>query len=128
MSEEKNVKQFVWFPSFTNAIEQLPNEIDKALMALAIFEYGALGKEPKFIKTKTCPDFVFSSIFEACRVVIDKSVEHYENGKKGGKSGYLGGRPKNGETKEEYKQRKAKEKFERDLKDMGLEEVMKASK
>lgn len=100
-TEEKEARQFVWFASFTNAIEQLPNKTDKALMALAIYQYGALGIEPTFIATKTCPEFVFRSIFEATRINIDNSVKNYENGKKGKEAGSKGGRPRKGETKEE---------------------------
>lgn len=119
---DKDVKQFVWFESFTNAIEQLPTISDKAIMALAIFEYGALGKEPVFPKkTETCQQFVFSALFEACRKNIDNSVKAYENGKKGASAGNRGGRPRNGETKEEAKQRRVLEEFKKDLKVMGLE-------
>lgn len=94
--------QFVWFASFTQALDKLPNASDRALMALAIYEYGALGKEPNFFDTKQCPAFVFASLFEALRPNIDTSVKNYTNGKKGGAaaaSSGRAGRPKGSRNK-----------------------------
>lgn len=104
-----NTKQFVWFETYTNAIEKCPDIVAKSMLALAIVEYGALGKEPEFIDTKHTEKWVLESIFEACRVNIDKSRESYEAGKKGAKHGYKGGRPRKGETPEEARARREAE-------------------
>jgi hypothetical protein len=101
-----NISQFVWFETFTRAIEQLPNTTDKALMCLAIYQYGALGVEPTFMDTKTCPEFVFKAIFEATRANIDNSRKSYTQGKTGATQGKGWGRRKNGETDKDYYSRK----------------------
>lgn len=97
----KEVNNFVWFESYTKAIEKIDDVVARSMLSLAIVEYGSLGKEPKFIDTKKTQSCFLEAIFEALRPNIDESVKRYTNGKKGASSGKKGGRPKKGETKEE---------------------------
>lgn len=116
--EQQEVNQFTWFPTYTKAIEKLPDEASRAYMCMAIMEYASLGKEPNFEDARKLrarvEQFVFESVFEAIRINIDNSVKHYTNGMKGKSGGSKGGRPKNGETKEQAYERRNKEAAEAD--------------
>ncbi|WP_165055068.1 MULTISPECIES: hypothetical protein [unclassified Adlercreutzia] len=100
--KNEELAQFTWLETYTNALESLPSTTDKAMLALAIVEYGALGKEPKFVDTKTFPAIAFKAIFEACRWNIDEGRGRYLKGKSG--SGW--GRRPEGEPKGDYYARK----------------------
>lgn len=115
----KDTKMFAWYESYTRAIDELPNMQDKAVLALALIEYGTYGKEPMFFKEqsaeveeklyRTCPKFAFKSIFETCRVNLDNSRASYEKGYRGASAGKKGGRPRKGETAAEAAARRQEE-------------------
>lgn len=77
----------------------------------AIFNYVFNDEQPIF------NDYVMQGVWCGILPCIDKAVARYqasvENGKKGAKYGKDGGRPKKGETKEEYQARKQQEKLKR---------------
>ena len=108
MEEAKN---FTWFQSYTNALEVIPDRVARAMLALAIIEYGSLGIEPepriprdddcKFDDTKKTEGRMLEAMFELARPNIDKSREKYINGKKGAPHGIKGGRPRDGESPED---------------------------
>ena len=105
--EEKthDIAQFTWLESYTNAVETLPSSTDKALLTLAIMEYGAIGKEPKFVDTKTFPAIAFKAVFEGLRWSIDEG----RNRSLAGRGGKGWGKPRKGESEGDYYSRKFEE-------------------
>lgn len=73
---------FVFFESYTRALMRIPEEAreQRAELALAIVEYGALGIEPDF-----GTNWPLASAFDLARPNLDSSVKNYLNGKKGGR-------------------------------------------
>lgn len=81
---------------------------------VGLLEYGLYGKEPQF------KELTLQLAFIPLKNKIDFNVQRYENcvrngekgkeyGVQGAEYGKLGGRPRKGETKEEYLERKKKE-------------------
>lgn len=120
---EKEMQQepagFAWFPTYTKAVQQLPDQVARMQLVYAFYQYSEFGTEPKFIDHHTengikyvsehCPLFAVQAIFEANRVNLDNSRMHHENGMKGKAYGKLGGRPRKGETAAEAKVRRMAE-------------------
>lgn len=81
-------------------------------MLYALIDYQIEGTEPKF-ETEQQKDF-----WDEFLPTINKALTRYknavENGKKGAEFGSRGGRPRSGETDEEYHQRKAFEQQSQD--------------
>ena len=71
--------QFPFYATYSNALEKIPEEEDRAKLALSIVEYGAWGKEPDF-----GTNWVLASVFEAIRINLDNSIQRALAGKKGG--------------------------------------------
>lgn len=72
--------QFPFFPTYSNALARIPEESDRAKLALAIVEYGAWGIEPRFGDR-----WELAAVFEGVRINLDNSAKAYANGKKGGR-------------------------------------------
>lgn len=108
---EKDTSGFTWFPTYTAAVQQLPDRLSKMQLVYAFFQYGEFGIEPEFIEhhvengmsyiSKLCPLFAAKAVFEANRVNLDNSRARHINGAKGAEHGKKGGRPRKGETAEE---------------------------
>lgn len=91
---------FVFYRSFLRGIEKLTD--DEQLKAYrAICKYALLGEVEEL-------NGAASIVFEMAQPQIDANNKRYENGKKGGKFGKLGGRPKKNPTPEENTQEKPK--------------------
>ena len=91
---------FVFYRSFLRGIEKLTD--DEQLKAYrAICKYALLGEVEEL-------NGAASIVFEMAKPQIDANNKRYENGKKGGKFGKLGGRPKKTPTPEENTQEKPK--------------------
>lgn len=71
--------QFPFFQTYSNALAAIPDDEDRARLALAIVEYGAWGKEPDF-GTR----WGIAAAFEAMRINLDNSAKRSIAGKKGG--------------------------------------------
>lgn len=78
---------FIFYNSFLKGVESLEDEHEQHEAVMAILYYALRGEE-KEIKGAA------RGIFEMARPQIDANKDRYENGKKGGKYGKLGGRPK----------------------------------
>lgn len=76
---------YVMYRSFWEAIKDLPDKEIAEIMK-AISEYALNDVEPNV-------DGVISTIFKLVRPQIDANNRKYENGRKGGQYGSLGGRP-----------------------------------
>lgn len=108
--ENKDLKLFTWYTSYTKALEDM-NPHDAYILFMAIVKYGTYGVEPIFYKDlprekeeklyASMPKIAFRAIFEAMRVNLDNSVKSYKNGYRGADGGSKGGRPRKGETAEE---------------------------
>lgn len=107
--------QFMWLKSFTEILDTMTASMARsttarAMLALAIIEYGTKGTEPKFPdipytdeatgEERVLPAFALQMAFEGVRVNIDISVRNCWNGSKGG-------RPRKTETKARKKQAEA---------------------
>lgn len=120
MKATKDTAGFAWFPTYTKAVQQLPDQLSRMQLVYAFYQYGEFGTEPRFITHHTddngmayvsplCPLFAVQAIFEANRVNLDNSRTCHEEGMKGKAYGKLGGRPRKGETAEEAKARRMRE-------------------
>lgn len=73
---------FVFYVSFAEQIELVPNEEDRAKLRKAIIEYGLYGTNPDF-------DYPLIATFTPIKEAIDRAAERFdraiENGKKGGR-------------------------------------------
>lgn len=103
---------FSWYETYSNVLEAIPNKTARALLALAIIEYGAYGREPQFtdvpLKDGVFPGVALQAIFEANRVNIDNSVvSHYVS--------HLGGRKSKAERAEENKNKQNEEALKKEL-------------
>lgn len=109
-AQEGTPANFTWYETYTNVLDAIPAK-PRAVMALAIIEYGAHGKEPNFPEyvqmsdgTKF-PGVALQGMFEAIRINIENSVvNHYTS--------HLGGRKSKAERAEEAKAKKASRGFE----------------
>lgn len=70
--------KFTWLDKYTQVLEQVPDESERARLALAIVEYGSKGVEPEL-------EYPLSALFAALRDDLDYSRAAHENGKKGGR-------------------------------------------
>ena len=77
--EENERRKFTWFPKFTDVLKSLPPDM-VGEMAIAIADYGTIGKEPEF----TNP--IMLAVFAGIREDIDNSINARHRNK--------GGRPK----------------------------------
>jgi len=77
---------FVFYRSFAEAIEELDEDLRLKCFD-AIVAYGIHGKETKL-------DGIPKLIFTMAKPQLDANNKKYVNGKKGGKYGKMGGRPK----------------------------------
>ena len=112
MEEPKEQKETaIFFRSFLNAIELIPNAEEKALAYKTLIKYALDGTMPETAST------IVNIIFLQAKPQIDINNTKYtkcvENGKKGAEFGKKGGRPKKGETKEKSKDKKPQEKPQR---------------
>lgn len=84
---------FAFYRSFMDAIEEIPDQIQKAKAYKVIVEYGLNGVEPD-----TSQDIIIKVLFKQAKPQIDTNNRRYdacvENGKKGAEFGKLGGAPK----------------------------------
>ena len=78
---------FIFYKSFYEAISKLKKKSDKLEIFEAIFKYIFFDENPKL---EDAPAMAFDLI----KPQLDANNVKYENGKKGGKYGKLGGRPK----------------------------------
>lgn len=100
-----------WHGTYTAAVEQLPDRLSKMQLVFAFWQFAEYGVEPEFIvhhvdggmeyASPKCPKFALQAIFEANRVNLLNSVKAHINGKKGAEHGDRGGRPRDGETKDD---------------------------
>lgn len=79
-------ESFVFYRSFFEATQDL-NDQDKFLVQNAILNYVFLGQKPQL-------SGISKTIWTLIKPQLDANNRKYENGKKGGRYGYLGGRPK----------------------------------
>ena len=101
MEELKN-KAFIFYRSFMEVIEEIPDEIKKAKAYKVIVEYGLDG-----IKPKRNEDFIIKVIFKQAKPQIDANLKRYKNCVKNGKKG---GAPKgNSNAKKKNNQETTKE-------------------
>ena len=77
--EENERMKFTWFPKFTDVLKSLPHDM-VGEMAIAIADYGTIGKEPEF-----CNQLMLA-VFAGIREDIDNSINARHRNK--------GGRPK----------------------------------
>ena len=121
MAQNEN-KAFVMYDSFIEAMRNLDGDDCKECV-LAMADYAINGIEPtsenpmvKIILTMALPN-------------IDAAQRRYhqavENGSKGKEYGKQGGRPRKGETPEQYHQRKLEENPKKPLKKERKEEIKK---
>lgn len=118
LASKGETAQFMWLKSFTEILDTMEasmarSQTARALLAMAIIDYGTKGKEPKFVDLKyideetgeerVLPAFALQMAFEGVRVNIDISVRNCWNGSKGG-------RPKK-ETAAQKKQASAHHEF-----------------
>lgn len=82
---------FVFYRSFFDAITALPDGQRESLF-LSICDYALNGNEPSGL------DGVQTAMFALIKPVIDSNNKRYEDGKKGGEFGHLGGRPRGSKT------------------------------
>lgn len=101
---------FVIYKNFAEASRKLPAEQFKEYYEL-VFDYVFNGIQPK------TDNIAIDMLLVSCLPMIDRSINNYEHNKEnskygvlGKKYGNLGGRPRKGETKEEYQTRKESEK------------------
>ena len=84
---------FAFYRSFMDAIEEIPDQIQKAKAYKVIVEYGLNGIEPDANQ-----DIIIKVLFKQAKPQIDTNNRRYdacvENGKKGAEFGKLGGRPR----------------------------------
>lgn len=78
---------FIFYSSFVNALDQLPEDIQLQLYK-AITHYALFDENPAL-------EGVSNVIFSLIKPQIDANNKKYEIGKKGAEYGKLGGRPKN---------------------------------
>ena len=83
-------ESFIFYKSFYDGIKMLDDK-DQLQAFKALCEYA-------FYNEEVPVDGVAGAIFALARPQIDANNERYENGKKGGKYGKLGGRPKKAQT------------------------------
>lgn len=108
MEELKN-KAFIFYRSFMEVIEEIPDEIKKAKAYKVIVEYGLDG-----IKPKRNEDFIIKVIFKQAKPQIDANLKRYKNCVKNGKKG---GAPKgNSNAKKKNNQETTKEQPENNQK------------
>lgn len=79
-------ESFVFYRSFRDAIQDL-DETDQLKVYNALCDYALDGTEPTV-------SGVPAAIFKLIKPQIDANNRRFENGKKGGEYGKLGGRPK----------------------------------
>ena len=77
--EENERRKFTWFPKFTDVLKSLPPDM-VGEMAIAIADYGTIGKEPEFSNQ------LMLAVFAGIREDIDNSINARHRNK--------GGRPK----------------------------------
>lgn len=77
---------FVFYRSFQEAIQEMPKKHQLDIYR-AIVDYALDNKEPTLCGAA-------SALWKSFRPQIDASAKRYENAKKGGKYGKLGGRPR----------------------------------
>ena len=77
--EENERRKFTWFPKFTDVLKSLPPDM-VGEMAIAIADYGTIGKEPEFSNP------IMLAVFAGIREDIDNSINARHRNK--------GGRPK----------------------------------
>ena len=77
--EENERRKFTWFPKFTDVLKSLPPDM-VGEMAIAIADYGTIGKEPEFSNP------LMLAVFAGIREDIDNSINARHRNK--------GGRPK----------------------------------
>ena len=73
---------FLFYRSFMEAIETIPDELKKAQAYKVIVEYGLDRKEPDINE-----DLVVKVIFKQAKPQIDASIKRYDNCVKNGKQG-----------------------------------------
>ena len=76
------MSDFTWLERYTDVLDKLQSESDKARLALAIVEYGSHQIEPEL-------EYPLDLAFAALRENIDFSRRAHD-------SGHKGGRPKGG--------------------------------
>lgn len=108
MQEKKEKQGFVMYNSFLEAAEEFSEEElngnDFREYILMLRDYAMYGLEKK------SENNAVNALFKIAKPNLNASVKRYEqcieNGTKGAEFGKLGGRPRKGETKEEYQKRK----------------------
>lgn len=84
---------FIFYSSFYEALEDLPQEMQLQLYR-AITRYSLFNEELEL-------EGIANTIFKLIKPQLDANNKRYENGKKGGQYGKLGGRPKNQKPQKE---------------------------
>lgn len=109
MSDEKNLQSFVVYASFLDAATGL-NDEDFREYILSLKDYALFGIE------HTSQNPMVNGLLTMAAANLDAAYERRKKAAKGGQFGILGGRPRKGETADEYKARKANpEGFQRAL-------------
>lgn len=101
MSEEKQKQSFVMYASFYDAAMGL-NDEDFREYILALKDYALYGIE----HTSSSP--MVNALLVMAQPLLEAAAKRREQQVKNGDYGILGGRPRKGETAEEYKARKMK--------------------
>lgn len=88
MEKEKN-KGFVFYESFCQGVEALPDNVSKFSLLCAIMYYGIYGREPQFAEVEEWQKPFLQSAFVQIRILLDSAKARYNanvtNGKKGGR-------------------------------------------
>ena len=110
MKTTEGKDSFVMYGSFLEAAETLNGDDFKECI-LKLRDYALYGTDSK------SENSMVNAILIMAKPNLKAAAERYDrcvmNGKKGGEFGSMGGRPRKGETKEEYEQRKGLEKTPR---------------
>ncbi|MBR7186895.1 MAG: hypothetical protein IKD43_05375 [Clostridia bacterium] len=83
-------ESFIFYASFYEAIKELADNSQLAVLR-ALIAYAVCGEEPQLSGAER-------AVFLLMKPQIDANNRRYENGKRGGKFGILGGRPKKEEN------------------------------
>ena len=91
----KNIKDsFIFYRSFFESISLIDNDSEKLAVFEAICEQGLNNKTPEGLQIKTP---IGLAVFNMAKPQLQANYKRYEDGKKGGKFGSLGGRPRKNE-------------------------------